>query len=355
MFNSAVIDTLIGLMLLYASLALVASGITEIVTAWLKTRPKLLEQALGQLLGADLFKHFYTQPRIALLTSVPDDVSAGMRLPSYLAPATFASVLFRSLVEHLGLDAVKVASELGGSGAADETTGFGAFIAALEKRLTAVKAGSAPATDLRVLTLALQAARRAEAAASTTAARIDAFHEEAEAFYNELMDRVSGWFKRKSHTVAVVVAILVCALVNADTLQVARTLSASPELRASLVQTAVNAEAAAKEVAGKDCAPFLELSPDELEAKSPDDLRRIMACQRAATEVRLSQAGTAFPIGWVKTELPPPALLPWSMKVLGILLSGLAVSLGAAFWFNALKDVLRLSGRVPDGAAASTK
>lgn len=350
MFNSAVIDTLIGLMLLYASLALVASGITEIVNVWLKTRPKLLEQAVGQLLGSGLFERFYRQPRIALLTSVPDDVSAGMRLPSYLAPATFASVMFRCLLEYLDVDPVKVASEAGPKA---EGAGFAAFIAALELRLDPAKAKPLPETEARVLRLALQGARRAEAAATSTAERIQVFHQELEAFYGELMDRVSGWFKRKSHTVAVIVAILVCAFVNADTVQVARTLSSSPELRASLARAAVDAEAGAKTVAGPDCAAYLDLGSEALESRSAEELARIKQCQRAATEIRLSQVGTAFPIGWVKSELPA-ALLPWSMKVLGILISGLAVSLGAAFWFTALKGILRLSGRVP-GEAAATK
>lgn len=85
MFNSAIIDTLIGLMLMYAALALVASGITEMLGMCLRTRPKLLEKAIGQFLGDDLFQRFYTHPRIALLTQAPNNVSPGRRLPSYLS------------------------------------------------------------------------------------------------------------------------------------------------------------------------------------------------------------------------------------------------------------------------------
>ncbi len=73
-----------------------------------------------------------------------------------------------------------------------------------------------------------------------------------------------------------------------------------------------------------------------------------------AQEARSTQLGAAFPIGWVAVEQPQWTLFTITMKVLGIFISALAVSLGAAFWFNALKSVLRLAGRLPDSDASKS-
>jgi hypothetical protein len=46
-----------------------------------------------------------------------------------------------------------------------------------------------------------------------------------------------------------------------------------------------------------------------------------------------------LPIGWGGTK-PPQTAVDWITKILGILMTGLAVSLGAPFWFDLLNKFI---------------
>jgi hypothetical protein len=51
LFNSAVLDVAVGLVFVYLLLAIVCTAANEWIAALLKSRSKLLKEALGQLLG----------------------------------------------------------------------------------------------------------------------------------------------------------------------------------------------------------------------------------------------------------------------------------------------------------------
>ncbi|MEY2632424.1 MAG: hypothetical protein RIR00_1078 [Pseudomonadota bacterium] len=332
MLNSSILDTLIGLMLMYAALALVATGVTEMIGTFLRIRPKVLEFALQQVLGSNYFKQFYNNPRIATLTRKLEDESDGMKLPAYLAPSTFASTFVDVLLS-------KVADNDPAAARSQVKQDFG-------KLRDMVNAVEEP--NLRYL---LQTAvAKVEGQAADGAAALAAFEKELENYYNQLMERVSGWFKRKAHLITVAVGIVVCALSNADTIMMARTLSNSPEVRKALVTQAATYQDVDPSLAGVNCPTLLQKNKETPTAMSNDELQGLLKCQSALTSARMSQATTAFPIGWDNSGLPQGGLA-WAMKVLGILISGLAVSLGAAFWFQAMQNLMRLTGKLPPAAA----
>jgi hypothetical protein len=65
-----------------------------------------------------------------------------------------------------------------------------------------------------------------------------ATHTALEDWFNNSMDRVSGWYKRHMQLVALLVALAVTILTNADTLQIVGVLWRTPSLRADLVEQA---------------------------------------------------------------------------------------------------------------------
>jgi hypothetical protein len=148
---------------------------------------------------------------------------------------------------------------------------------------------------------------------------IQKFKVNIETWFNNAMDRAAGWYKRKVQKIIFVLAIIITVIANADTFEIAKALSNDPALREVIV---TQAEEFAKQpsVSERDPSKRLESTMDELQ-----------------------QLG--IPLGWSDT---PPDIC-WIQKIFGLLLTALAVSLGAPFWFDILNKVsnLRSAGAAP--------
>ncbi|RPH79952.1 MAG: hypothetical protein EHM80_06530 [Nitrospiraceae bacterium] len=63
-----------------------------------------------------------------------------------------------------------------------------------------------------------------------------------------------------------------------------------------------------------------------------------------------------LPIGWSRESKDPKALPSdvggWALKIIGLLLTAIAVSLGAPFWFDVLNKLIniRSAGKQPERA-----
>lgn len=125
------------------------------------------------------------------------------------------------------------------------------------------------------------------------------------AWFDETMDRVSQKFSLRARIVTVAGAILVAAALQLDSLDLLKRLSMDEQLRSSLI-----AQASAVE--------------------------KTQGGVREAVQLRdVARTGYAL---W-----PSPWLAAWSWsKIPGVLLSAMLLSLGAPFWYNALKDLVRL-------------
>ena len=146
-----------------------------------------------------------------------------------------------------------------------------------------------------------------------------------EQWFNGAMDRVAGWYKRRSQTVGLIVGLAVAVVVNADTLEMIRTLSNDSAVRASLV-------AAAQGYAEVSRSSSDRIQPGTTPPPAPDvaaDVKR----QSDSTIAQLG--GLGLPIGWQRRGAGDV----WS-HLLGWLITGFALSLGAPFWFDVLNKVM---------------
>lgn len=185
------------------------------------------------------------------------------------------------------------------------------------------------------LLLLLEKTRRDTAtvkdAAGYAAQRIEAFQTNIEQWYNQAMDRVTGWYKRWTQVVLIFISAIAVAGANADTIMLAQVLSQNDTLRASLAGAATEfvqagqptASTAASDAAPKDLA-----------------VMRAQALQAAQT--------IDLPLGWT-SHGPTPTDLPsslggWLLKILGLVISIAAVSLGAPFWFDTLSKFVNIRG-----------
>src|SRR5262249_37412960 len=93
---------------------------------------------------------------------------------------------------------------------------------------------------------------------------------------NDSMERVSGWYKRNTQLILTIIAVLVTATLNADTLVVARRLYEDSSLRASVNAAAENVKPPDSPSAG---SPSTDVSVAAETAKARADAIRSQLVQ----------------------------------------------------------------------------
>jgi hypothetical protein len=149
---------------------------------------------------------------------------------------------------------------------------------------------------------------------------VDEFISGLQVWFDRQMDRVTGSYKRWAKRWVIIIAIVVVCAGNLDSIAIARALYTSSAVRAAVVQQA----------------------SDQDFCSTPDDQAR------CAVEARNVLESTGIPLGW-STPNPQDGIWGWPLKVLGLLLSVGAATLGAPFWYRFLDRVgtLRNTGRPP--------
>jgi|GEM_PF-921458 len=165
------------------------------------------------------------------------------------------------------------------------------------------------------------------------------FRMRLERWYEDAMDRATGWYRRTAHVVLFLVAFIMAVVCNVDTIHIVTMLTLNPDLRKGLVSKATEyvetqvdkiARAAAAQPATGDPNAQLQAKIEEYNValKNLDGLR--------------------IPLHWGKAEKLYVMLNPF-MAIVGWMMSAVAATLGANFWFQILGGLvkMRLSGNKP--------
>jgi hypothetical protein len=285
--GSPVIDVAIGLSFVFFLLSLIVSGFTEAFAWVFKQRAKTLEAGVKGMLGdgglaADVLRHPLVQSDVT--------TSAAKKKPSYLSARNFSLALIDVLAKQ-GEQCSETKDTLAKVSAGVEEIGQEAPQAA---------------TQLQALL------------AESDAGSLVRFRKSAEDWFDDAMDRVSGWYKRRSQIVAIVAALIVAVGLKADAVRIGEQLANEPAVRAAVV-------AKAEEAADSEKDP-------KAAGQSVDD---------AVTELDALK----LPILWDKDNDDVDLTV-----IIGLLITTVALSLGAPFWFDALSKLahLRTSGKKPD-------
>ena len=305
LFNSTMLDVIIGLIFVYLLLSILCTAANEWVSALTRRRGEMLRKGIHQLLenqptraegDKDAFlRDFYKHP---LITSIIHDKNH----PTYLAPRTFAAVVTDLLT----------ASKPGAITFADLEAGG--------KEL--------PDGDVKKSVLAL---------VQRSNKQLEAAQDSIEGWFNDAMDRVSGWYKRRTQLWTLVIALALTLVANADTVQIVKKLWQDPVLRAAVVEEA--------KVRAQKPRPTVSVEyQDEDDPTNPTVTRNEGNELSGKERELLGQL-----LGW---HGPFRENLAWSSP-LGWLLTVLGLSMGAPFWFDLLNKFMnvRFSGKSPDEAA----
>jgi hypothetical protein len=298
-----ILDVAIGLVFTYLLLAILVSGVQEMVAGWLSLRGKGLRDGLEALL-AGLGKS--GQPHPVLFETVFGHalVSKLARngLPSYVPARNFSLALF---------DALKDGSN-------------GPLFSRIEQGVAMLPNGPAKQSLTAFITEA--------------AGDVDAFQKRVESWFDDAMDRLSGEYKRFSQIFTLVAALVVAMVLNVDSISLARTLWTEPTIRAAFVGAAERYKSANPDGPAMDfkkaCESLVDLPMPIGWKGGPVDKK---ACEDARPTFDISpgkiwdRLGTASGL-WI---------------LLGWIITALAVSFGAPFWFSALEQLLKLRNTGP--------
>lgn len=281
------LDLAIGLSFVYLLMALICTTINESLAGILNSRGTTLAKGITELLrDPDLKQLVYDHP---LIQGVQQGKDA--RLPSYLASSKFALALMDILTRESAAND-PVALRQGIDALANPET---------RRVLNAVLADSSPLKNDQ---------------------------ERIEAWYDANMDRVSGWYKRTAQIRVFVLAVLVTVLLNADTMRMLKVLWYNPTKSALVLEDAKKRQL--QGTANPDKSINSVITPQE--------------------EEQLEQV-TGWSGDWYSDWNPQGqkdnSVSQWlqhlaKQRLLGWLITMLAVSLGAPFWFDALNKFMNV-------------
>lgn len=304
--GNAALDVLIGLFFLYFLLSIVCSAANEAIASYLNLRAIDLERGVRNLLGDERTVQFFEHWRVKMLWKPPGILLKNERKPSYVPPHVFATTLIDIL--H-GPDTTPPTTE------------------GVRDRIAEAIAASKNLKDEPTLHGILQDAL------TNGAADVNLFLGSLEKSFNDVMERASGWYKRRIQIILFVIAfVLVCAI-NADSFAIGQRLWKDDALRAAVVAQA-NRAVTSKTADCQSSTGGSEPASVAPTTKAGDCVNQVKAL--------------GLPLGWSRAT-SPHSLTSGLGKAIGLLATIFALSLGAPFWFDLLGKVanLRSSGAPP--------
>jgi hypothetical protein len=299
MFGSVILDVVIGLVFVYLFASLACSGIMELIAKLLKLRSRHLKEELTQLLKSkDLVNALYQNPLVKEIARgfTSGKAKDGTPHPDNIPTKHFVTALIDTL-----LDIERCSKE------------FAAFEESIKK-----------IENSQIREILLRALKGAKTRSGEWEHWLEATVETIAKWFDHSMDKLSLWYKKQSRKIIFVVGIFVTLVLNLDTFMIVKSLYQNETLRSGVVAAAEKADPA---------------------AFKPENISK--------TREELEQLG--FPLGW-NLETPqnegprgyPVGAAAVIYKIIGLLLTLMAISLGAPFWFDILRKLLSYrKGMIP--------
>lgn len=374
MLDSVALDVVIGLVFIFLMYSLLATTINEGVASVLNLRGKKLEQALAKMLndginyhenvwtlvadffikkwiGIKRFFHFIFSKKVekpkhkmSLLELFYDHPSIKYlgenkvhNKPSYISPEFFAKSL---------IDILKKKGQI-----AEPTNSF-----EIQAGINTIKNSNETKSYIQTLL-------------DESGNDLDKFKELLEKWFNETMHRTSGWYKKQSQKITFVIGLVLAISFNVDTIAIVGILSKDKD--ASKKLTALSAQ-------------YIENHKDNQGNLTPEEdsiatLLLYNAKKQIETDITGANSiiglGWTFPIDTIVTIGYKKAIVHGKQikikeskekvvqlgvfdkmkfifqeiytnkrKMYGYLITALAISFGAPFWFDLLNKIMQIRG-----------
>lgn len=348
MFDSAVIDVAITLMFVYLLLALIVAGFNEFVFTFWHVKANKLKYAIENMFydkeWKDISKQIFRSPFINSLKRKQNE------FPSEIPPKIFILALLSSIGNcKTSIESIK---EL-----LSKTEKKGEFLKMLDVLVNQENY------------------------------TLDKLTQELEILYSNVSLRASAWYKRKAKLWSFFVALTISLICNIDTVNITRKLWENKEItqntssfvtdltksistknsQIDIIKTngdTISTTKISNQPDTSNINSIKAISPSnnaeiknvvknksnkELKEESRDTIEERSQVAKSAENnmIQLTQYLNQLPIpmGWIKGNYPVSlscfweAVILWVLKLMGIMLTSFAVTLGAPFWFDLLQRV----------------
>ncbi len=378
MFNNVAFDIVIGLLFIYLLYSLLATIVSEIIATVIGLRARNLREAVDRMLNDDddankkllgrfwdslritkktkslMVKNFYNHPEIKYLGST------GV----FKNPSSFKAISFSKTIIYL----------LSGQGSANKSS--------IENRLNILKdnPGSLNADEI---ILDKETAKYVLSLWDESYGDIVKFKLNLETWFDRTMEQALEWYKRKIQIILLMLGLVIAWFAGADTFLIAKTLSTDKDAREKMVQVASayiqnNPQPEELQIKlNKDSGDSKKL--DSIRLKRLDSLLEV----KKLLEKDMAEANSVLGIsGWlpdtvrcvmnkegdryyipqvdeaILNDMDKAAAsgkIPFSIRekisyffrlfplhFLGFLITAIAISLGAPFWYDLLNKLMKL-------------
>jgi hypothetical protein len=315
-----ILEVVIGLVFVFLLYSLLATTIMELLSGTLSLRGKHLERVLRNLLSTPGDQIYNSFKKNALYQQLSGRNLGKKTPPSYLSTEKFRSILLYIIKKR----------EQGDS---------------LASQIQELPDGSLKDVLVQLVEDAND--------------DLETFNQKVDKWYDDVMDRASGWYKRNIQTTLVLLGLGIAVFFNVDTIRIYQNLSENPEARLEVVALAE------KFIDKADSSAYIQryvapvetgdsLAPPPAPVQQPtfvmDSSSRAL---RMKVDTLLHQnidaLNSPLGIGWDAVEKDELDTWGWIYMILGWIVTALAISLGAPFWFDLLKKLvnIRSSGSIP--------
>lgn len=304
--NFPVLDIFIGLVLIYFLYSLLLSIITEMISNWMGMRARHLREGITKMLNdidddddkssnkevdnrgiiktwllseptnfkSSLADKFYSHPNIKYMSrhqSWSKTQLFNKSKPAYLSSSLFVDTVMALLRENSN-----------------------------GKDMDMVKS----AVVSKSLNMQPETRRKFDSIINEAGDDIEDFKKKLEEWFDQMMDRVNGWYKRQINTILFYIGLLIVAIFNVDSIEIVKRLSTDDAARDRLVALA-NIKVDNGSDQDKAISEAMDLAKQDI--KNTNQILSLTDSDRS-----------------------------W-FSLVGYMLTALALSLGATYWFDLLK------------------
>jgi hypothetical protein len=341
MFSNESLSIVIGLIFIYLLYSLLATILQEILATHIQLRGLVLRRGIRVLLGdsrkqANAFSGiFYKHPLIKNLKTG----NALSKCPDYIDPQAFSKVVIDLLrgKEAMPGDQIRVL---------------------IQESLTSRK----PAWDKNV-TIKDDTHVYLNTIWTDAQGDVQKFRALLEEWFNRMMDKTTEWYKFYTQIMLLVIGLMVAVFFNVDTITIVKKLENNPDLAEKVVSQASdfikahpNLEEELKK--SRDAIASMKIDTNQLTSLQQSADQQYQQNKRLRDSLisnaqqllnsDISKVNDLLALGWKDDGcyIDLEDGQTWGRAIFGWLLTALAISLGAPFWFDLLKKLMQLRAAV---------
>jgi hypothetical protein len=187
---------------------------------------------------------------------------------------------------------------------------------------------------------------------------MEMFRLKLENWYDSNMERITGTMKvLHTNKIITIASIVITILLNADTIAISKYLYNNEDARAQIASKAYETSTDKKIEEDMNRLRSMPVTNDSMKL-TLNQLQDSLNAKLKTINTAHAALKESIPLGWRATEFSGgKALYEWILyvlfKIIGLIITILALMMGAPFWFDILKKVSNIRGTGPRPAAAS--